>query len=517
MLAKAPKGLNGKTVAALADQVLPALTTSMGLLGEQAPAEADGRAAAGQDRPELQKAIQEVVDAGFLGVQARVDDERGEWVGSAAVRKLGETAEPPADGRFWAGSIAKTFTAALVLQLVADGTIGLDARVAGHLPRFGLDERITVRMLLQHTSGIYNYTGEVEPDGTFVQGIPSMGKDWVDNRLPAYRPEELVEFALAKPARFEPGTDFGYSNTNYTLASLLIEHLTGRTYAEEMQRRILDPLALSGTVAGGSSPDPPEPYAHGYCRYQDGEQWKVADVTRPNPTMLRAAGDLISTTRDLHTFISALMAGRLVPADLLAEMRKPHGIPDYGLGPFAQEIDGGTIYHHNAPRRLRRTDVQHARRRQDTHRLPDHGGRRCRHGGGVPEDPGHAHQHGLLRQPVRAGPAHELSHRSVRVPCGLTPQTRIAEKGALRHAEPGVPQCDRARPRSAVCRDSDRLSPRPSAGGARSVNSPPSLARAAAGPACHSAVVVGGNSRSRVRPGASAEPGASARSGRHTR
>jgi D-alanyl-D-alanine carboxypeptidase len=202
-------------------------------------------------------------------------------------------------------------------------------------------------MLLQHTSGIYNYTGELEPDGTFVQGIPSLGKDWVDNRLHAHQPEELVKLALSKPSRFEPGTDFSYSNTNYTLASLLIEHLTGRPYAEEMRRRILEPLGLTDTVAGSTSPDLPEPHAHGYCRYQDGDQWKTADVTRQNPTMLRAAGDLVSTTRDLHVFMSALMGGKLLPAPLLAERRKPYGALGYGLGLFAQDIDGGTVFHHN--------------------------------------------------------------------------------------------------------------------------------------------------------------------------
>ncbi|WP_312926272.1 serine hydrolase domain-containing protein [Thermocatellispora tengchongensis] len=314
---------------------------------------ADGTAApqagAGPDRPELRKAIQEAVDAGFAGVQLRVHDELGEWAGSAGVRKLGESDKPPTNGRFWAGSVAKTFTATLVLQLVADGRIGLDDPVAGYLPQFELDRRITVRMLLQHTSGLYNYTGEPGPDGTFVQGIPSMGKDWVDNRFTTYQPEELVRFALSKPARFEPGTGFSYSNTNYTLAALLTETVTGRSYAEEMRRRILRPLGLSGTVVASTSPELPGPHAHGYCRYQDGDQWKVADVTRQNPSMLHAAGDLISTTQDLHTFISALMSGRLLPAGLLAEMRTPHGELGYGLGLFVQDLgpEFGTVFHHN--------------------------------------------------------------------------------------------------------------------------------------------------------------------------
>ncbi|MER7468967.1 serine hydrolase domain-containing protein [Streptomyces sp. NPDC097981] len=304
----------------------------------------------GQERPELQKAIEEFVDAGFAGIQMRVNDERGEWVGSAGIRKLGETAKPQTDGRFWVGSSTKTFVAALVLHLVADGAIGLDAPVANHLPEFGLDQRITVRMLLQHTSGLPSYTGDLDSEGTFVPGLPAMGKPWVDNRFRTYRPEELVRFALSKPALFEPGTDQSYSNTNYTLAVLLIEKAGGHSYAEEMERRILRPLGLRDTVVPGSSPELPEPHAHGYYRYQDADQWKVVDVTRQNLSILVGAGDLISTTRDLHTFFSALLGGKLLPAPLLAEMRTPHGILGYGLGLFVQDLGpetGLTIVHHN--------------------------------------------------------------------------------------------------------------------------------------------------------------------------
>ncbi|MFD5513872.1 serine hydrolase domain-containing protein [Streptomyces sp. NPDC127051] len=302
------------------------------------------------DRPELQKAIEAFVDAGFAGIQMRVHDEQGEWVGSAGVRKPGETAKPPTDGHFWAGSVAKPFTATAVLQLVAEERIALDAPVADHLPELGLDRRITVRMLLQHTSGLFNYTGEYYEDGTFVPGIPATGKEWVDNRLRTYRPQELVALALSKPARFEPGTGFGYSNTNYTLAALLIEQVAGRSYADEMRRRILEPLALRNTVLGGNDPELPEPHAHGYYRYQDADQWKVADVTRQNPSMLFAAGDAMTTTRDLHTFFSALNGGKLLPAPLLAEMRRPYGELGYGLGLFVQDLGpdhGGTVFHHN--------------------------------------------------------------------------------------------------------------------------------------------------------------------------
>ncbi|MEU6882423.1 serine hydrolase domain-containing protein [Streptomyces sp. NPDC046712] len=307
--------------------------------------------AAGQDRPELQKAIQEIVDSGITGVSLRVHDERGEWVGSAGVSELGGAAKPPIDGHFRMGSNTKTFTATLVLQMVAEGRIGLDIPAADYLPEFGLDRRITVRMLLQHTSGVFNFTGELFEDGTVVPGIPSTiaGKEWVDNRFHTYRPEELVRLALSKPARFEPGTGWSYSNTNYVLARLLIEKTTGRSCAEETQERILGPLGLSGTVVPYTSPEIPEPHAHAYYRYEDAGREKTVDVTRHNPSWVSAGGDMISTTRDLHTFISALVSGKLLPAPLLAEMRNPHPASGFGLGLRVQDVgtDGGTVLFHN--------------------------------------------------------------------------------------------------------------------------------------------------------------------------
>ncbi|MEV0385670.1 serine hydrolase domain-containing protein [Nonomuraea sp. NPDC050643] len=385
--------LTGKTVAELADRVLPALTAAMKLLGGQAPAEADnfrrtirlaveaavhpdkpsattaemarkitaaldadGGAAAGQDRPELQKALEEIVDSGFVGVSLRVHDERGEWTGSAGAAELGRAGKPPANGHVRIGSVTKTFTATLVLQLVAEGRIGLDTPAAHYLPEFGLDERITVRMLLRHTSGVFNFTGEVNADGTIVRGIAipysTTGRQWVDDRFRIYRPQELVELALSKPARFEPGTGWSYSNTNYVLARLLIEKVTGRSVAEEMRRLILEPLGLTGTVVPDASPVLPEPHAHAYYRYEDAGEQKTVDITRQNPSWVSSGGDMISTTQDLHTFISALMGGRLLPAPLLAEMCTPHptGIPDmdYGLGVFVvTTAGGGTLISHN--------------------------------------------------------------------------------------------------------------------------------------------------------------------------
>ncbi|MEV6039545.1 serine hydrolase domain-containing protein [Nonomuraea sp. NPDC052116] len=300
----------------------------------------------GPDRLELQKAIQEIVDSGFTGVTLRVHDERGEWVGSAGRRKLGQTATPPVNGHVRIGSNTKTFTATVVLQLVGEGRIGLDTPVDDYLPEFGLDRRITVRMLLQHTSGVFNFTGDYYPE--HVPGIVWSGQEWVDNRFRTYRPEELVHLALSKPARFEPGTDWSYSNTNYVLARLLVEKVTGRSPAEEMRRLILEPLGLTGTVVPDTSPEIPEPHAHAYYRYGGPGRQETVDVTRQNPSWISTGGDMISTTQDLHTFISALMGGKLLPAELLAEMCTPEPKVGYGLGVFVQDTEcGGTVITHN--------------------------------------------------------------------------------------------------------------------------------------------------------------------------
>ncbi|MGW6335033.1 serine hydrolase domain-containing protein [Nocardia rhamnosiphila] len=315
-----------------------------------------GSATAGPDRPELRKALEEIVASGFTGIAVRVHDERGEWAGSAGVAELGGSVPPPIDGHVRIGSNTKTFTATLVLQLVGEGRIGLDVPVVEYLPEFGFDARITVRMLLQHTSGLFNFTGEVHDDGTVVPGIPipygTSGPAWLENRFGIHRPQDLVELALSKPGRFEPGAAWSYSNTNYVVARLLIEKVTGRSLAAEMQQRILGPLGLVGTVVPDSSPEIPEPHAHAYYRYEDAGQQRTIDITRHNPSWVSTGGDMISTTGDLHTFIAALTHGELLPPPLLAEMctPRPTGIPGmaYGLGVFVQDTaDGGALISHN--------------------------------------------------------------------------------------------------------------------------------------------------------------------------
>ncbi|WP_329788069.1 serine hydrolase domain-containing protein [Lentzea sp. DG1S-22] len=295
---------------------------------------------------QMQKIADEMVDAGFTGVELRLHDDTGDRSWRAGLSEVDGNAEPPPNGHVRIGSNTKTFVAVAVLRLVADGLVELDGAVDDHLPGFGLDRRITVRMLLQHTSGLFNHTGEYYEDGTVAPGILWQGKEFVESRFQVHRPEDLVRFALSKPVRFEPGADWSYANTNYVVARLLLERVTGRPIDEVMRKLVLGPLGLADTsVPTGRAIA--EPHAHAYYRYVDAGEEKTVDVTGIDPSWISSGGDMISTTADLGTFIRAVVRGELLPAPLLAEMLQPHSKVPYGLGVFVQETGSGRVISHN--------------------------------------------------------------------------------------------------------------------------------------------------------------------------
>jgi D-alanyl-D-alanine carboxypeptidase len=305
--------------------VLLAATLGLGLTSATASATPT------PDRPDVRQAMVALTDAGIAGVQLRIHDDDGDWTASAGVREL-SGGKVPTNGRFRAGSITKTFVSTVMLQLVDEGKVVLDNSITRYLPEYGFDPRITVRMLMQHTSGLFNYTGETNPDGTVEPGIPLAGAEFVRNRFHEYTPRELIAVSLSKPARFAPGTNWSYSNTNYIVIGQLVEKLTGTPWSVQVYKRVIGPLGLRDTVLPGRWPDVPGPHAHGYFAYQDNGRPKVIDVTRLSPTWAGSAGELISTTSDLDRFISSLLGGRLLPANLLAEMTKPSPYSAYGLG-----------------------------------------------------------------------------------------------------------------------------------------------------------------------------------------
>ncbi len=294
------------------------------------------------DRPEvsaLQQAVQQaadrLVEAGAAGVQFRVARDGDSFVVTSGVAELGSDRPVPADGRFRISCITKPFVAVVVLQLVAEGKIELDRTVESYLP--GLlpyGDRITVRNLLQHTSGLYNY----------ADSFQKPGDRFLRDRYKHYEPEDLIAIAAAKPLEFEPGTKFAYCNTNYFVIGLLIKKVTGRTHREEITERILQPLGLTETVLPGDDPEIPGPHARGYMQI-GGEP---VDVTLMNPSEAGCAGEIISTTKDLDTFFAALFDGKLLNEPEFTEMTTPlppemiENLPmgiGYGLGIMKLEND----------------------------------------------------------------------------------------------------------------------------------------------------------------------------------
>lgn len=283
-----------------------------------------GAAAGGEDRGELRRGLDGVVAAGAVGALVEVRDERGVWRATSGVAELGKARPVPAEGRFRAGSITKTFVATVVLQLAAEGRLRLDDPVEAWLPGAVPDgDSITLRHLLNHTSGLYDV----------VRTLPMPpSQEFFANRWRTWTAAELVARAVAHPPTSErPGTTFGYSNTGYALLGQVVEKATGRPYGVEIERRLLRPLRLHGTSLPGTSPHIPGPHPHGYVpRDTEGN---LVDYTRMNPSVFGAGGELISTAADLNRFFEALLGGRLLPAHLLDQMRTP-GVEGrrYGLG-----------------------------------------------------------------------------------------------------------------------------------------------------------------------------------------
>jgi D-alanyl-D-alanine carboxypeptidase len=238
------------------------------------------------------------------------------------------TGQPPQPVQtFRVASQTKAFVATIVLQLVADGRVGLDAPVSRYLPRLLPDgDQVTVRQLLNHTSGLY------DPQVEVYQTL----QDIYDLRFEHWTPRQVMALANDNGLLFPPGTAWSYSNTNYVVAGLLIERVTGTSIARQLERRLIRPLALRHTWFPTSTAALPPPRLHGYLPLDDQPPLADADITRFNPSFFWASGALVSNVDDLDRFYDALFDGRLPPKRLLAEMLTPvdTGAPGtgYGLG-----------------------------------------------------------------------------------------------------------------------------------------------------------------------------------------
>ncbi|RKT17100.1 D-alanyl-D-alanine carboxypeptidase [Streptomyces sp. 1114.5] len=264
------------------------------------------------DRAALAKTI-DTLPADITGALVRVDGPGARWRGTS-----GE--DVPANGRFRIGSISKVFTATVMLQLVAEGRVELDGTVQQYLP--GLLPAgyppVTVRELLDHTSGLPGGGGMTSGDGSTAW--------FAAHKAQYFSPEQVVADMLTQPMGFAPGTAQQYNGNNYFVAAMVIEKVTGDTFADQVRRRITGPLGLHATyVPAADDLTIRGPHAHGYVdvRAADGSTGRV-DVTEQSPYPW-AEGGMISSAADLERFFDALFRGRLLPPAQQAEV---FAVPD---------------------------------------------------------------------------------------------------------------------------------------------------------------------------------------------
>ncbi|QNP73119.1 beta-lactamase family protein [Streptomyces roseirectus] len=335
-----------KTFAALCTAVL------CGSVAVGAPAQA------GQQKGKLsQRELREEVErtlarAGLVGMSVEVRDGGKRIRARAGEAVLGTGMPVPYGASFRADSVTKPFVATVVLQLAAEGRLSLDDTVEKWLPGVvqgnGNDgRRITLRHLLQHTSGIHNYD--------YTDDVGYTAEAFEKHRYDHLSPEQIVAGAMRSAPDFppadpdDPAPRWNYTNPGYILAGMVIQKVTGRTWAQEVHDRIVEPLGLTHTYAPGDDPVLPAPHARNYHRFPGSTAW--TDTTERNMSWAGAAGELISGKRDVDKFFTALLTGRLLPPAQLAQMR--HAVPvgpdfdavfpglHYGLGLMRQPLTCG--------------------------------------------------------------------------------------------------------------------------------------------------------------------------------
>ncbi|MFK4148875.1 serine hydrolase domain-containing protein [Streptomyces sp. NPDC004065] len=290
------------------------------------------------------QAVRRLTSAGLPGAIALIRDHGRTATAAAGYADVAAKRRMSRADHLRVGSNTKAFTATLVLQLAAEGRLRLDDSVQHFLP--GIvhgGDRITVRHLLNHTSGLFPFEQDPSFSAPYLKG--HAGHYW--------SPRRLVALADAHPPLFRPGARFSYSNTNYVLLGLIVEKVTHHSYRHEVERRVIRPLGLRDTRLPVRSLTVQSPAAHGYLLGRNGSAPK--DITGAmSPSTTWAAGALTSTVNDLARFDRALLTGRLLPRAQLAEMMKagPYKVdpadPDkgYGLGLERVRLCGVTMWGH---------------------------------------------------------------------------------------------------------------------------------------------------------------------------
>ncbi|MFH8759374.1 serine hydrolase domain-containing protein [Streptomyces atroolivaceus] len=322
-------------LAAAASAVLLSLTIGALPAGAAAPLSASATASAasttsGLDRKALRASLDAFHQAGMYGAYSSVRDGSERWRGAAGVADIdtGRPVRPDYEHRV--GSITKTFTSVAVLQQVAKGRIDLDAPIGDHLPELVPGERgrkVTVRMLLNHTSGIADY---ILP--AFPKLVTDPGQALDEGRFRKAAPEELVRLGLAGEPPAPRGT-YSYANTNYVIAGLLLKKVTGQDPESYIDRNVIRKAGLrhtyfprSARISGPHS----KMYESFYGLIEPARDYSVYDMSWAG-----TAGAMVSTMNDLNDFYRQLLGGKLLGAAELREMKTT--VPAYEPAP-GQEV-----------------------------------------------------------------------------------------------------------------------------------------------------------------------------------
>ncbi|MCX4545727.1 serine hydrolase domain-containing protein [Streptomyces sp. NPDC012746] len=320
--------------------------------GQAPPPAAAPAAGRHLDRAELRAGLAAVHEAGIYGIFSAVRDGRERFDGASGLADV-DTGRPVRPGlQHRVGSVTKSFTAVAVLQQSAKGRINLDRPVGDYVPELLPGERgrkVTVRMLLNHTSGINDYIADAFP--SLLKGTT---ESLDEHRLRTVEPTVLIGYGVARPQRFEPGTDWSYSNTNYLLLGEVLRKATGEDPERLITRDVIRRAGLRDTYFPGTDPRIRGAHARMYESF-----YGIIDPPRDysvyNMTWAGTAGALVSTPQDLNAFYRALLGGDLLPRRQLEQMRATVDVKDdkgavvmrYGLGIYSIDTPCGTAWGHD--------------------------------------------------------------------------------------------------------------------------------------------------------------------------
>jgi D-alanyl-D-alanine carboxypeptidase len=250
--------------------------------------------------------------------------DKGAWVSVAGTGDKSTGKPPVSTDKVRIGSVTKTFTATAVLELVDEGKLSLDDKLGKYEPQVPGGDGITIRQLLNMTSGLFNYTDD-ESFWTRFFSAPSA----------VWQPQQMVDIATAHGPVFAPGQKYMYCNTNYILLGMIIEKVTGGKANVEVAKRTIDILGLKNTSfpTGTGMPDP---YMHGYvpAQGQPTGSANLVDLSIYSPSPFWTAGAMISTVDDLKVWAQALATGKLLSKKMHEQQVKfsEPNTQDYGLG-----------------------------------------------------------------------------------------------------------------------------------------------------------------------------------------